>query len=154
MVARKPENADRCPSDELAPELRRAVEEVLGQSPPEDLMRRTLDDLRQRRARAARPSRRRRVLIRVLALALSIAMLVLVGRHRNGGDGQNGPAPPEEIALQPTDTLPTLWAYHRASHNSPEALDELLDQHAGRLLVTESKSFRIGAFLDFDRESL
>lgn len=154
MVARIPENADRCPSDELAPELRRAVEEVLGQSPPEDLMRRTLDDLRRPTPRAARPGRRRRTLIRALAVALCIAMLVLVGRHRNGGDGQNGPAPPGEIVRQPADTLPTLWAYHRASRDSPEALEELLDQHAGQLLVTESKAFSIGAFLDFDRESL
>ena len=146
MAADRSPNADPRPRDDLAPELRRAVQDVLDQSPPEDLMRRTLDGLRRRRPGTVRTNRRRHPLLSALAVAVCIAVLVLVGRYRNGGDGQNRPVPPKEITLQPTDSLPTVWAYHRASHDSPEALEKLLDEHAGRLLVTEPKSFSMGAF--------
>lgn len=155
MVANVPDNAGRHPADELGPELRRAVEGVLGDAPPEDLMRRTLDGLRRRRPRAARPNRRRHLgVAAALAIAASIAVLVLVGPSRDGGGRREQIPPPQQFAADRADQLPTLWAYHRASRISPEALEELLDEHAGRILVSDSESVRIRGLLGLGQEAL
>jgi hypothetical protein len=154
MVAENPGNADQRHTGELGPELRKALEDVLGQSPPEDLMRRTLDGLRQRRPSVARANRRRHSLLSALAVAVSIAVLVLVARHRNGGNREVRPDPPREFVARPVDRLPTYWAYHRASLDSPEALEKLLDRHASELLVSGSESLRMGGFPGFGQEAL
>lgn len=158
MVAERPENADQHPRDELGPELRRAVEEVLSRPPPEDLMRRTLGGLRRRRPKVARAITPRLALLGALVAAASIAMLVWLGRDRHGGkgNGEEGPAPPQRVAVgpPPADQLPTLWAYHRASLQSPEALEKLLDEHAAHVLASDSEPLRIGGFLGFAREPL
>ena len=154
MVSENPQNADRRHTGELGPELRQAVEDVLSQSPPEDLMRRTLDDLRQRRPRVARANRRRHAVLSALTVAACIAVLLLVGRHRNGGNREVGPAPPQEFVVRPADRLPTFGAYRRASLDSPEALEKLLDEHAAHILASDSESLRIGGFLGFAQESL
>jgi hypothetical protein len=154
MVGRTPEDADQRPIDELGPELRQAVEEVLSQPPPEDLMRRTLDGLRDRRPGIARTNTPRLLLLGALAAAASIAVFVWLGQDRHGGDGEQQPAPPQPVAVRPADQLPTLWAYHRASLKSPEALEKLLDQHAARILVSESKPLRMWAFSGLAEETL
>jgi hypothetical protein len=154
MVARTPDDADHRPLDELGPELRQAVEDVLSQPPPEDLMRQVLDGLRDRRRRGARSSVPRLALLGVLAAAAGMAVVVWLGQDRNGAGGNVGPAPPPPVAAQPAEQLPTLWAYHRASLESPEALERLLDEHAAHLLVTESKPLRMGAFLGLAQETL
>ncbi len=154
MAARPPENADRRPTEELDGELRQAVENVLSQPPPEDLMRHTLDGLRRPSPRVARATTGRIARLAVLAAAATITVCVWLGGNHHGANGPNGSSPPRPVAEQAMDRLPTLWAYHRASLDSPEALDKLLQKHAAHLLVVESEPVRMGASLGPGHEPL
>ena len=117
------------PLEDLSPGLRRAVEGVLRDPPPEDVTSRALAAARRipvLRPEAAGPNLRRRPrpAWRVLAVAASIGLVAgLAWWHWRGpSDGQVATKPPG--AETPSgDRLPTLWAYRQAAEQSPEALE-------------------------------
>jgi hypothetical protein len=128
--------------DELAPELREAVKAVLHDEPPREWAAETLDKLRRHSSRPApRQLRRTATWIALAAAACFLAVVVL---HRtespDGGREVVREAPgrqDEAIELAHGDA-PTLWVYRQAARQSPEALDALLDKHAGQLLRPSS----------------
>ena len=151
MAAQIPPEDKSRPQEELGPELREAVESVLHDDPPADWSEEVLDRLRQRSPRPApRPSRRLVMWIALVAAACLVAFVMLnsTGVDDNGGqraeDDRKTPGVREhqEVQLVADDHLPepTLLAYRLAARQSPEALDALLDQHAGQLLQPSSEN--------------
>jgi hypothetical protein len=166
-----PTGAD--PLEDLSPGLRRAVEGVLRDPPPEDVTSRALAAARQvpvLRPEAASPTLRRRPrpAWRVLAVAASIGLVAgLAWWHWRGpSDGQVATKPPSPAApgdVRPIppgpgtpsgDRLPTLWAYRQAAEESPEALDAMLERDARWVLRPEPQSIQAGASLGFIRQTL
>ncbi len=150
MATSPPGGRDHRPTDELGNELRRAVEDILGDEPPEDLMRRTLDRVRAQKPTVGRTMKRWFGLAGALAAAAAcVAVLALVWQPRTVERRHPEQGPWRSIAQAPVDAddrLPTLWAYRQASLDSPEALNAMLDKHAARLLPADPKSLRMGGF--------
>ena len=93
-------------------------------------------------ARRHRPQRWPR-LAWLAAAAVVLAAAGLAWFHMFGGRNDQGPRPqaPPRIAVEDAPSedsqippRPTRWAYQLAAADSPERLDELLDQHASLLL--------------------
>jgi hypothetical protein len=151
------------PLEDLSPGLRRAVEGVLRDPPPEDVTSRALAAARQvpvLRAEAAGPTLRRRLrpAWRVLAVAASIGLAAMLVWGRRGAPpgpevAEKGP-PAQQREAPPGDRLPTLWAYRQAAEESPEALGAMLDRDARWVLRPEPQSFQAGASLGFTRQTL
>lgn len=140
MVAHDPSEGDPHPGRELGSELREAVQAVLHDEVPPDWAEETLKRLRRHSPRTA-PRRSPRFDAWIaLAAAAGIVAVVLLGGSRLLEDGQEvgsqSPQRREEtpVVVQSDVVQPTLWAYRQAARQSPEALDELLDKHAARLL--------------------
>lgn len=163
MMVSRPEPNDDPPLDELSPGLRKAVDAVLRDGPPEELTRRCLDAARRRRpAKAGRPARRAVYLV-AFAAAACVAAALLVWQFRGGGPGREPiarpPSAPQKVPSpeQPVDTpqpSPTWWAYHQAARQSPEALEALLDEHADQLALSGPTSWRFGVPVDSQTETL
>jgi hypothetical protein len=153
------------PLDDLSPALRRAVEGVLRDPPPEDVTSRALAAARQigvPRPEADGPTLRwhPRAAWRVLAVAASIGLIAaLVWWHWGGPPDRHvvvnpppspiGPGNPQPIPQGPEapqgHRLPTMWAYRQAARQSAEALDAMLAQDARWVLHPEPQSFQVGA---------
>ena len=139
MAAQIPPEDNSRSLEELGPELRHAVESVLHEVPPADWAEQTLDRLRQRSPRTA--PRKSRHIVMWIALVAAACLVAFVMLNQSGvkDDGSEVARDvPERQEVQPTveDNLPppTLLAYQMAARQSPEALEALLDQHAGQLL--------------------
>lgn len=149
-MAEDASNRSPASADDLSPALRRAVENVIAEEPPDGAMRRTLNHLRLQRPVDRSTWPRFGAVAAALAVAAGIAFLLVIGGPWTDHSGQ-GPRvvihtdvqPP----LQPRTDLPTLWAYHRAAQASLDEVDELLDRHAARVLALNSEPVRIGAML-------
>ena len=161
MLPELPGKDEARPTEELSPQLRRAVEGILDDHPPEELMRRSIEQARLRRPPARRLRRPRVAALAALAAAAFAGVLVWL-EFRDGGNAQEQiaeekhpvrQAVPVEEAAGAGETLPTLWAYHQAARRAPEALDALLDAHAERLGASDPESLRIGISPLFAKES-
>ena len=158
MVAPTNKPEGQRPSDELGPRHRDAVERVLDDPMPEELMRRTLDRVRQQRPTVARVSKRpiRLDLVIAVATAASLAGVALwmTFELRSKGSAEVAESPtidqsmealPESVdEFSPT---PTMWAYHQILREYPASLDDLLDAHATRLGHADPESLRMGISL-------
>jgi len=161
------------PPDDLSPALRRAVDGVLRDPPPDDVTSRALAAARQLGMQhpeaAISALRRRRVVWQVLAVAASIGLVAALVWWRWGGppDGQVVVQPPlspigagnvQPIPQGPEsprgDREPSLWAYRQAAGQSSEALDAMLDRDARRLLRPEPRPIHAGASLASIRQTL
>jgi hypothetical protein len=152
------------PPDDLSTALRRAVEEIVRNPPPEDVTNRALAAARQigvRRPEAEGPALRRRprVAWRVLAVAASIGLVAVLVWGRRGAPPdaevvKAGPPAQQRIDAPPGDRLPTLWAYRQAAGQSAEALDAMLDRDARWVLRPEPQPFQAGASLGSIRQTL
>jgi len=143
--------------DDLGPALRRAVEGVLRDPPPEGLTARALAAARQvesSHSTAARPAlgRHRRATWWGVAVAASIGVAAALALwHWDGwlpkpvavqpapvGSGNVEPAPHNPETM-PDGRRPSLWAYRQAARQSEEALDEALDRDARQVLAPGSQ---------------
>ena len=158
MVAPSNEPKDGRPSDELGPRLRDDVEKVLDDPVPEELMRRTLDRVRQQRPTVARISKRpiRRNLAIAMAVAASLAAMALwmTSEPRNNGTAEVAETPTSDPSMEvPSESVdessqaPTMWAYHQVLREDLESLDNVLDVHASRLGNADPESLRMGISL-------
>ncbi len=151
MAAQIPPEDNSRPHAELGPELRQAVESVLHEDPPADWSDDMLDRLRQRSPRTA--PRKSRPIVIWIALVAAACLIVFVMLNRSGvengdretanNDAESQDVPePREVQPIVEDILPapTLLAYQMAARQSPEALDALLDRHAGQLLRPSPES--------------
>lgn len=146
------------PPDDLGPALRRAVEGVLRDPPPEGLTARALTAARHvgsSHSAVARPAlgRRRRTAWRVLAVAASIGVAAALALwHWDGwlhkpvavhpapagpGHVESAPHNPE---TPPAGRRSSLWAYRQAARQSEEALDEALDRDARHVFASGSQA--------------
>ena len=162
MPPELPGKDEERPTDELSPQLRRAVQEILDDHLPEDLMHRSIERARLRRPPAQRLRRPRVAVLAALAAAASIAGVLVWLEFRDGSSAQEQiaedkhpvrQAVPVEEGAGAAETLPTWWAYHQAARRAPEALDALLDAHADRLGASDPESLRIGISPLFAKES-
>lgn len=156
MIGQRTDRNDGYPRDELRPELRRVVDGIARETPPQDLIERALDKARRRVASEAaqRPGfldgrRMRRFVLWNLVVAASVGAVALALVLRPIPWFQpNAPPPvvlpPPQVAAAPD--LPTAWAYHQALGQSPEALEALLDRHAKQSLSAEPPSFQANVF--------
>ncbi len=149
---------ERRPSDELGPQLRNDVEKVLDEPVPKELMRHTLDRVRQQRPPVQRISNRSNRSKLVIAMAAMAAAASLAGvafwmttGWRSDSSGRLVEAPPSgrstEDAPKSIDEFgsrPTMWAYLEVLREDPESLDDLLDAHASRLGNADPASLRMG----------
>ena len=158
MVAPSNKPEDRRPSDELGPRLRDDVERVLDEPVPEELMRRTVDRVRQQRPTVARISKRpiRRNLVIALAVAASLAAMALWMTSEPPSNGSaevvEALTPDSSIEVPPesvdeSSPTPTMWAYHQVLWEDLESLDDVLDAHATRLGNADPESLRMGISL-------
>lgn len=155
---------------DLSPILRRAVEKIVRDSPPEDVSSRALAAARQiglsHRAAAA-GLRRRRMAWRVFCLAASVALAVASAWWYWSGlrDGQVAIQPPpvgpgsgwsstEDPQIAPADHPPSLWAYREAAAQSMEAFEAMLDQDAHCVLRPEPQPFHAAALFGAIRQTL
>ncbi len=122
------------PRDELAEPLRSIISDIANEPVPEELMesaRKFRAPVSQRNARAPRSL----AAVLVSLLALGICVMALVVREKPPDPKreivtESQPAPANDLEELPP---PSLWAYRQAAR-TPEALDELLSQHAAVLL--------------------
>jgi hypothetical protein len=136
-------------TDELEPDLRNAIDAVLKDDPPSDWMEESLDKLRQTRHQPGPGKSRGVIAAIVLATAACVLVVLFMNPFRTNDDGQEYVDQPEDAPEQElvneepivperfdrdAPVRPTLWAYQQAAIDSPETLDELLEEHAGRLL--------------------
>lgn len=147
MKSQEANQRDGRPLSELSPELRRVVGGIVQETPPEGLMQRILEGVRRQKATEAseqrRPLERRRqrrsmswsfsgataIAVAVCALA-SFAVSLFILRVPN-----HAVVPQMQVAV--SQDLPTVWAYHKAIGESPEAIDQLLARHARQILRPE-----------------
>jgi hypothetical protein len=147
MKDRPVDNNDKEPLDELGPGLRRVVERIVRESPPEGLTERILSGLRrqetvrpQDRQQFIEPSWNRRGVrwnfAGAAAIAVTACVLVLLAVSVFTRREPTAPvAQPTQAAS--TQDLPTALAYHNAMAQSPEALDAMLTRHARQVLRSE-----------------
>ncbi|MHC4402671.1 MAG: hypothetical protein ACYTG0_23665 [Planctomycetota bacterium] len=141
---RVPPEGNANPNDELGPELREAVEAVLHDEPSADWAEATLEELRRGSPRTAPRRLRRFAVWTTLAAAACVLAFVLLRVSWLFHDGREVGGDPRErreetpVLARSDLAEPTLWAYQQAARQSPEALDELLDRHAGQLLHPSS----------------
>ena len=158
MVAPSNKPEGQRPSDELGPRLRDAVERVLDDSVPEELMRRTLDRVKQQRPTVARVSKRpiRLDLVIAVATAASLAGVALwmTSEPRGKDSAEVAEAPTFDRSMEvPSESVdessprPTMWAYHQILRERPASLEDLLDAHAARLGHADPESLRRGISL-------
>ena len=164
MADRGTHRSGRHPRDELCPELRRAVEGIVQEPPPEDLMLRALERARRQVAMHAEgelgpPGRRRvrRAVFWSLVAAASLGVVVLNWLNRPSASFP--PHQPTPVALPQRQMtiapdLPTAWAYHEVLGQSPEALELMLDRHARQTLRPEPQSFQANTFPCYSQPSL
>lgn len=162
--------------EELSPGLRDAVEQVLRDSMPEDLVRCALERAQcrltpgehhraesatDRRIRASGYNQKRMVFWTLLATSASIGLIAIVMHFRASGTdsrhvvsvplqqvaGSKGPASSD-------GNVPTAWAYTQAARQSPEALDALLDLHVTRSFSADRWSCPEQASLRAVRQAL
>jgi len=164
---------DASPADDLGPALRRAVDGVLRDLPPDDVTSRALAAARQVESHdpedaVAALRRPPRAAWRVLAVAASIGLVAGLAWWRWGGSPNNsmvsrplspvGPGNVPSIPQGPEtphgDRRPSLWAYRQAAWQSAEALDAALDRDARRLLRPEPHPVEAGASLTSIRQTL
>jgi hypothetical protein len=158
MVAPSNKTEGQRPSDELGPRLRDAVERVIDDPVPDELMRRTLDRVRQQPPTVARVSKRpiRLDLVIAVATAASLAGVALwmTSELRSKGPAEIAEAPTIDQSMEArpesvdeSSPTPTMWAYHQILREDPESLDDLLEAHAGRLGNADPESLRMGVSL-------
>ncbi len=158
-------------TDDLSPTLRRAVNGILRDPPPDDVTCRALAAARQVRVLApVEGSGHRRKASRLLGVLAIAAALGLVAasawwhwggrpnQQANVGPPQHGPdnvrpTAPERGAGE-GDRLPSLWAYRQAARVSTDALDVMLDHDAHRVLRPDKQPFAAGTSLDGLRQTL
>ncbi len=132
MDAKRAINSTRHASQELSPGLRAAVERILNDPLPEDLTPRVLEAVRCKIRQCPPRSRCRVMTWSGLAIAASVVVMAMAayGHVLRTVDGRSvkPPASGQDVTAAFSDDLPTLWAYSRAAHESPEALDKLLDR--------------------------
>jgi hypothetical protein len=146
---------DGLPLDDLSPELRRAVEVIVHNKPPEGLTEQILRELQRQGATTAnaRPRsyerrRARRIAAWGLVAASAIAMFPLLFHARSFFQpDMPKPALHPSAQLAIDGDLPTAWAYHRAIGQSSEAPEALLDRHARHSLRSEPNLSRMHVFL-------
>jgi hypothetical protein len=146
----------REPLEELSPRLRRIVEGIVQEMPPEQLTRRTLQGVRRKTVKAAddRPRplehrRQRRAIGRSFAAATAISvtvctLMLFAASLFVSRTPRPEVAPPVQGAV--SLDLPTAWAYHKAMSQSPEAVDVLLARHAEQVLRPEPHPLQAHAF--------
>ena len=169
MVRPTPESNEDQPVEDVGPQLREAIDRIVGDLPSKELISRSLERARQSRARPAQRMTRRFVGWVALAAAACAVGIVFTGQLRNVSDddfdvAKDALVPQKPLSTNtPTDDLEsssvngfktgpetpsTLWAYHLAAQKSPEALEALLDQHANQMVSTPPESYRFGMFID------
>ena len=174
MAPNEPKEDRGRPVDRLAPPLDALVERIAGEEPPEEVVRRSIQRVRQQspkldKGSLSRPNRRLVIAV-ALATAVSLACVALTSWvSRNGGDQvqiveeqipvETEPPesiPPDSPAVEqhPAAPSPTFWAYHQAAHRSPEALESLLDEHAKTYAFTHPTSTGFEIFVEFNQETL
>jgi hypothetical protein len=147
---------DACPLDELRPELRRVVERIAREMPPEGLMQRVLDGVRRQepldpdmRPRPLEHRQGRRTIpwnfATTSAVGVAVCTLMLLAVSLSHLRVPNPEAVPQ-MPMAVHQDLPTAWAYHKAITESPEAVDALLARHARQMLRPEPNSFPAHAY--------
>jgi hypothetical protein len=145
-----------CPLDELSPELRPVVEGIVRGMPPEGLMQWVLDGVRRQeppdsdeRPRPLEHRRQRQATPWNFATAAAIGVAVCTMIFFAVSSSLLPVPNPEAIPQTPmalNQDLPTVWAYHRALAESPEAMDALLARHARQILCPASRPFLTHTF--------
>jgi hypothetical protein len=157
----KPESPDRSndpPFDELAPQLRRAVEEITADQPPEELSRRMVDRLQRETPPTVYRMTRRTIVSVGWAVAACLLIAVTLWYLRAGDS-----VPQETAAVAPPGTIdqptvasfrPTWWTYRQAAGHSQRELESLLERHAGLITLSSSESIRLGIPPSSQQETL
>ncbi|MGO9114177.1 MAG: hypothetical protein ACLP9L_33605 [Thermoguttaceae bacterium] len=148
MVAERAKTDRRHAMEELSPGLRDAVECVLNDPMPEELLTiHALEAVRHQIARCPRKAGWRVISWAGPVFAASIVVTALTAYYcaPQTVDGRfvKSPVLPttgEDGAAAFSDDLPTLWAYSKAARKSPEALDALLDRQARQSIPANSRS--------------
>lgn len=122
------------PREELPEPLRSIIEGIASEPVPEELIQ-SAQGFRARASQKNVPPRRSFAAVLVSLLALGICLMALVIQEKPSEPQgriveQPQSDPPKKVQELPP---PSLWAYRKAAR-SPEALDELLTQHAAVLL--------------------
>jgi hypothetical protein len=172
MDKNRPDRSDDGPADDLGPALRRAVDGILRDPPPDDVMSRALAAARRvgrhdPETEVAALRRPPRVVWRVLAVAASIGILAGVAWWRWGGSSDrqmaNRPPPVGSDHVRPAvegpemprgERQPSLWAYRQAAWQSAEAFDAALDRDARCLLRPDPQPAEAGVSLESTRQTL
>ncbi len=174
MARNAPKENPGRPAHRLAPPLDALVEKIAAGEPPEDVVRRSMERVRQAGPTpgdrlSPRPYRRLATAV-ALAAAAGLAC-VLLAWWFNGNHGeqveiveqrspveiepsQRTPRDESEVGEKPATRSPTFWAYHQAARHSPEALETLLDDHAELYTFGRSTSTSLGMFMELNEETL
>jgi hypothetical protein len=132
--------------DQLDPSLRKVVQRIADRQPPEELVTRCVtlakSQTPQLRPEPARHSSRRAAPW-LIAVAIAASIMAMVVLRRPADDSihvaeSNPPVMQEENSFDSewVSESPTLWAYRRRAHQTPDALDDLLDTHAREFRVS------------------
>jgi hypothetical protein len=132
--------------DQLDPSLREVVRRIADSQPPEELVKRCVTLAKsqtpdQRPEPAKHTSRQAAPWLIAVAIAATIMAVVVLRRPANDPRYVVKPNPPvihQETSFDSewVNESPTLWAYHQKSHQTPDALDDLLEAHAREFRVS------------------
>ena len=163
MVRQTPDRNEDPSSEELSPRLREAIGRIVDVPPPKELLDRSLQRAQRSSAQPVRRRRRQVAVWVALAAAACVSGVAYLGSLDRSGDptaeikdDPDSPSdtPSPDVPRHELRSSPTLWAYHRAAQQSPEALAELLDEHADQMATTGPDSFPIGIFFGTREETL
>ena len=140
--------------DQLHPSLHDVVERIADRQPPDELVARCLELAKsqtpdQRPKPARRTSRRGAHWLIAAALAASIVAAVVLLRPADESRYVVVQEPPtiqeDSFDSEWVNESPTLWAYHQKAHQTPDALDDLLEAHAREFNVSGSAMSMFGS---------
>lgn len=146
MMSEKPyPRDDDGPLDELSPRLRKVVEEIAAEQPPEDLGHQTLSRLRGQGPPTIRSRTRQITIYAGWAVAAGVLLAVSVWLLLPNPAEPDGPTVVSvEPRREPAETTaPNWWSFHQAARRSPEELEALLDRHTHRMALSSPTSFTI-----------
>jgi hypothetical protein len=153
MSSREAQRSDVNPLDELSPELRRAVERIVQEAPPEALMERALEAARRQQAtepdvqpRSIERRQLRRALPWGLVAAAAIGAVLLFRPASLFHSSMPGSVVVPQVQTLIAENPPTVWTYRKALGQSPEMLEALLDFHTQRAVHPEPQSLHAYAF--------